>query len=386
MTQKPGRRSFALAMLSTTATALVPGALLPARALAREHRGGAVYVLSNQAAGNAVWVYQRDRDGALVFAGSVPTGGLGTITPPPPNGAAGIDPLASQNAVLYSDGLLFAVNAGSNDISMFRADDDGLELIDRVPSGGVLPVAVAVSGRLVYVLNAGGVPTISGFTIDRRRRLVPLANSTRSLPGGSAAAPAQVSISGDGETLVVTEKGTKAIDVFRLGREGVPTRVQSFASVGAVPFGFALTRRGYLLVAEAGTGTASSYDLDDGVLATVSGAVSLGGQRAPCWLVATRNGRLAFTGNAGTQAISSLAVAADGSLTLISAAAVSLGAAALDLALTPDNRFLYVRGATGSNASLPGIVSGFVVGADGTLTPINAVTNVPPGAQGIAAR
>src|SRR5690242_12181603 len=57
---------------------------------------GAVYVLSNQASGNAVQVYHRDADGTISFARSVPTGGLGTITLPPPGGAAGIDPLASQ--------------------------------------------------------------------------------------------------------------------------------------------------------------------------------------------------------------------------------------------------------------------------------------------------
>ena len=57
-------------------------------------QGGAVYVLSNQAAGNSVQVYHRADDGSLSFAGSVPTGGLGTITPPLPAGAAGIDPLA----------------------------------------------------------------------------------------------------------------------------------------------------------------------------------------------------------------------------------------------------------------------------------------------------
>ncbi len=382
------RRRFAPGLVSLTTLALGAVAAMAAGPALADEEPGAVYVLSNQAAGNSVWVYARHENGELSFTGSVATGGLGTITPPPPNGAPGIDPLFSQGALVYHDGLLIVVNAGSNDISLFRAEDDELRLLDRVPSGGVTPTGVAVRGGLVYVQNAGGTPNISGFVIDAsHRHLNPLPNSTIALPGGTAAGPGEVSFAAHGDFLVVTEKGTNLIDTFRVDGHGRATLASSSASVGNVPFGFSVTQSENLVVADAGSGAVSSYKVRrDGSLLTVSGAVSLNGQTAPCWLVTTANGRYAFTGNAGTQSISTLSVTRDGSVSLLQGVAASTNGAALDLGLTADSRFLYVRSAQGAHASLPGTVSGFKVGHDGSLTAINSLSNLPPGAQGIAAR
>jgi 6-phosphogluconolactonase (cycloisomerase 2 family) len=116
----------------------------------------------------------------------------------------------------------------------------------------------------------------------------------------------------------------------------------------------------------------------------LSASVSLNGQTAPCWLIATPNGRYAYTGNAGTGTIGSYAIGADGTLTLITGAAAALGASALDLGITRDGDFLYVREAVGSNAGAPGDITGFHVEADGSLTRVNTVVGLPPGAQGIA--
>src|SRR5881409_76188 len=108
------------------------------RAEDRDGRTGprAVYTLTNQVAGNAVAVFARAGDGTLTAAGSFSTGGAGT--------GAG---LGSQGAVtLSNDGrLLFAVNAGSNDVSVFQVDPQGLSLVSRTPSGGTLPISVTVS-------------------------------------------------------------------------------------------------------------------------------------------------------------------------------------------------------------------------------------------------
>ncbi len=78
---------------------------------------GAVYTLTNQVAGNAVAVFTRGADGRLTAAGTVATGGTGT-------GAS----LGSQSAVsLSNDGRwLFAVNARSNDVSVFAVSPAGL--------------------------------------------------------------------------------------------------------------------------------------------------------------------------------------------------------------------------------------------------------------------
>ena len=83
---------------------------------------GAVYTLTNSAAGNAVAVYDRDNGGHLTPAGSYSTHGLGT--------GAG---LGSQGAVILSKGnkWLLAVNAGSNEISTFSVDPVGLTFVDK---------------------------------------------------------------------------------------------------------------------------------------------------------------------------------------------------------------------------------------------------------------
>lgn len=85
-------------------------------AAAAENAVGAVFALTNAAGSNAVVMWQRSLDGRLNSAGSFATGGAG-------NGAG----LGSQGAVILSANhqLLFAVNAGSNDISTFRIGKGG---------------------------------------------------------------------------------------------------------------------------------------------------------------------------------------------------------------------------------------------------------------------
>ena len=121
---------------------------------------GAVYVLTNQSPHNSVMVFLRAPDGTLTFSDSFRTGGAG--------GGTGADPLGSQGALVLdpSQRLLFAVNSGSNEVSEFAVVGSKLLLIDKVPSGGQMPVSIAVFGAIVYVLNAGGTPNITGFSID----------------------------------------------------------------------------------------------------------------------------------------------------------------------------------------------------------------------------
>jgi 6-phosphogluconolactonase len=342
---------------------------------------GDVYVMTNQPTGSSVMVFHRDAAGMLTFVGSFASGGNGTGT--------GADPLGSQSAVVLSeDGrLLFAVNAGSNSISVFAVSGDQLELLNTVPSGGVMPVSLAVKHASVYVLNAGGIPNISGFNIDpATNQLVPLAGSTQNLLGGAAAAPAQVSFSPDGSVLVVTEKGTNFIDTFTVD-DGVAQPGVSFASSGTTPFGFAFGHDNAAIVSDAfggapGASALSSYKVDeDGNLVVISPALG-DTQTAACWVVVTQNGRFAYTSNTGSGTISSYAVSDGGNLTLLNVAAASTGngSTPIDMALSDNSHFLYVR--NGGN----GTISGFRVGADGSLTLVTSATGVPVGAQGIAAR
>jgi 6-phosphogluconolactonase len=325
---------------------------------------GAVYVMSNQPTGNSVLVYSRAANGTLTYAATYSTGGKGAGT--------GADPLGSQGALTLDSGFLLAVNPGSNDVSLFAIDGSKLTLLDRKPSGGQMPVSVAVKGLIAYVLNAGGTPNISGYLVDAfGKRLVALPGSQRPLAGGNSAQPAQVRFAPEGNELLVTEKGTQLIDTYSVDFTGYASSPTPHPSNG-------VTTRGYAIVSEAGSGAVSSYEVDGGKrLTSISASIPLG-QHAPCWLVTTGDGRYAYTANAGSGTISSLQIAADGTLSLLNPTAGTLSAP-LDMALSSRSKFLYVREGSGA-------VTSFRVMPNGTLEPLGSVTGIPPGAQGIAAR
>ena len=177
---------------------------------------GSVYALTNQASGNAVAMFARAADGSLAWQANVATGGTG----------AGSG-LGSEDALALSDDgrWLFAVNAGSNDVSAFHVTASGLSLTSRVASGGLRPISLTVHGGVVYVLNAGGDGNISGFRIGSDGALAGIPGSTRALSGTNVG-PAQVSFSPDGRWLVLTEKTTNRLDVYAVDGDGVAQRMK----------------------------------------------------------------------------------------------------------------------------------------------------------------
>ncbi len=109
----------------------------------RSDVAGAVYTMSNATAGNSILVFDRRADGhTLLPAVRYPTGGLGT--------GSG---LGNQSGLVLSPDQrwLFAVNAGSNEVSAFAVKPGGLELVDRINTGGNLPVSLALDRKLLYV-------------------------------------------------------------------------------------------------------------------------------------------------------------------------------------------------------------------------------------------
>jgi 6-phosphogluconolactonase len=335
---------------------------------------GAAYSISNAAGGNELVVYARSASGSLTPAASVSAGGLGT--------GGG---LASQGAVTVTDDgrTVLAVNPGSNSVAAFAVRPGGPELLNTASSGGIRPVSVAVHKHLVYVLNKNNLAlaTVSGFTLEEDG-LTPIAGSTRVLHAGATDA-AQVAFSPAGDVLVVTGRSSQRIDTFHVGADGLLSDLKSFdVAPGATPFGFDFDNKGHLLVSLAGVGGSSgaaSYDLDsDGSVSTITAPVETG-QRAACWLVASKNGRFAFVANAASSSVSTFAVSPAGELTDKGAVTID-GMTALDLALSKDGRYLYVL-AAGSH----GIVT-FRAGADGMLTHVDTEADVPAAAAGIAVR
>jgi 6-phosphogluconolactonase len=364
------RRDQTMSLRSLAATvALISAATLasPARAAS-----GAVYTMENAAGPNTVVVYSRASNGTLTQTQSVLTGGLGT--------GAG---LGSQGSLALSeDGRwLLAVNAGSNDVTVFSVAGGELTAVGTQVSGGIMPISVTVHNNTVFVLNAGGTPDITGFHLTTAGVLVPIPSVQKVLTGTG---PAEVSFNLDGTLVAVTEKTSNTIVVFSIDSG---TLIGPFisASAGQEPFGFAFGPHNLLLVTEAfnaaQNGSAvSSYQADAGAgLRLITPSLSTT-QTAACWLVITGHGRFAYAANAGSASISSYAVAQDGSLALINGVAGSTpaGTSPQDLALSAGSQYLY------NLAS--GTISEFQVAADGSLTPIGSITGLPASTVGLQAQ
>jgi 6-phosphogluconolactonase len=370
-----------LLMLATFTTVTFSEVRMPDRNIT----AGAVYVMTNQVT-NTVAVFRRSHTGTLTSVGEFPTGGAGDPVPQP--GDPPTDPLGSQGSLILGDNqFLFAVNAGSNQISVLKVGRNELTIVDVVDSGGVRPISLALHEDLLYVLNEGGTPNITGFTVNDDGTLTPLAGSTQPLIGGTSADPAEISFSDDGTLLVVTEKMGNRIDTYTVDENGLASAPIENPSNGMTPFGFAFNNGGSLIVSEAFGGApnqsaVSSYDApDSGILSVVSGSIP-NLQTASCWVVIPNNGKSVFVSNTGSGTISSYAIGNDATLTLINGTAADLGptSAPIDMALNNSSRFLYVI-AAGTQS-----VASFRLGRDGTLSLIDTDGGLPLGAQGIAAK
>jgi 6-phosphogluconolactonase (cycloisomerase 2 family) len=281
--------------------------------------------------------------------------------------------------------LLFAVNAGSNDISVLAVKNKKLKLVSKTPSGGVRPTSVTVHNDLLYVLNAGS-GTINGFRIDKHGALTPIPGSSRPTTGNAGGDPSEVSFSPDGKILVVTDKSPNIIDTYLVDKQGIATGPMLNLSNGATPFGFAFDHN-HLVVAEAdhslpNLSSASSYNVSStGTVTVISGSVH-NGQTGSCWLVITENGHFVYISNAGSSDLSSYMLQGNGTLTLLNgvAATTDAGSAPVDLALTDGSHFLYVLN------DVTGTIDGYRVAGNGSLTPVASAGGLPPDAQGLAAR
>jgi 6-phosphogluconolactonase (cycloisomerase 2 family) len=344
-------------------------------------RDGLVFVQTNELDGNRVVVFERGSDGRLERDATYPTGGKGGNAAP---GDAS-DRLASQGSLVY-DGrhkLLFATNAGSDSVSVFRVQGERLRLVDVDWSGGDFPASVAVKGNLVYVLNAGNDGRLQGFRIHGNG-LRPLDGSNRSLglantdPPNFLTSPGQVGFTPDGGKVIVTTKASKStIEVFRVRPDGRLSRSSvSNPSATPVPFAFVFDAAGRLVAGEAGMSSVTTYAIGrDGRL---SGAQSASdGQAALCWIVEARG--FHYVSNTGSNTLSSFRIDAAGRPTLVNAVAAATPAGPIDMAVPSSEEFLYAQTGTA------GTVEEFRVEGDGSLTRLGSVTGLPVGMEGIAA-
>ena len=336
---------------------------------------GAVAVASNAADGNAVLVFPRDRHGALGAPTAFATGGTGT--------GAG---LGNQGGLIhaYEGHFVLVVNAGSNDVSVFRRDGNSLDLVDRTPSGGTTPISLTARRGLVYVLNAGGDGNIAGFTLSDDGHLTALPGSIQPL-SGPAPGPAQIGFAPGGRRLVVTEKGTNRLTLYDVGDGGVASGPHSQASAGQTPFGFSFDRRGHLIVSEAsggapGASTVSSYRVGRDGLVGITAALPTT-QTAACWVAVSPDGRFAYITNTGSSTLTGLRIHPRGRLSLLGENGLSgtTGATPIDLAFAAEGRELFTLN-SGDHS-----ISGFLVRANGQLVSVSTTSGLPEAANGMTA-
>jgi 6-phosphogluconolactonase (cycloisomerase 2 family) len=332
--------------------------------------------MTNNADNNRIFVYSQTSSG-LRLEDKVATGG---------RGSGGVtDPLQSQGSLILSQdrSFLLAVNAGSGSISSLRVRHSGLDLVDKAPSGGSSPVAVAEHGGLLYVLNAGGNDSIVGFRLDWRGHLWRIPGAVTRLASNDSGA-AGLAFSPDGRFLAVSERLTNQIEVFPVNANGTLSAATATPANGQVAFSAAFAPNGALLVTEAGTRAITSYAVQaNRALTVISGSIATQGA-APCWHQITPNGKFAFVSNSGSSAIAGFSIGNDGSLAPLPGTVVGnnpAGAINLDIAISSDGKFLYTLN------SGNGTVGVFAIHQDGSLEDVAPVGGLQAasGLNGIAA-
>jgi 6-phosphogluconolactonase (cycloisomerase 2 family) len=374
--QRKTRIGVAVATVLAAAALGAPSASAAAdRDATHGHGRHAVFVQTDDPAGNRIVAYHRADDGRLTQAAAYGTGGRGGMV----QGSVA-DHLASQGSLTYDQehGLLYAVNAGSDTVSVFSVDGDRLRLVEQVGSGGGFPVSVAVHGDLVYVLDALNGGAVQGYRVEHGHLHAeagwhrPLGLDPNAMPQFTHS-PGQVGFLADGSGLVVTTKAnTNAIDVFAIDHSGAPADSPVVTTVpGAVPFGFVPDGRRGLFVTEAGPNTLAAYHVGSDGTATQQ-AVAATGQKGTCWVVAA--GDRLYTSNAGSSTLTGIRATDHGrQLTALGDTPTDPGT--VDAAASPDGRFLYVQ------TGVKGIVDEFAVNQDGSLRRIGEQT-VPKGTGG----
>jgi 6-phosphogluconolactonase (cycloisomerase 2 family) len=367
-----------LSKISILSTALIAGGITCVGAAEndRPDRSDAVFVMTNDASGNEVIAYDRTAYGALYSPQHYSTGGRGS--------GGTVDPLASQGSLTLSqDGnWLFAVNAGSGNLSVFRVEGSRLFLTDKIATEGSEPTSVTQHGNLVYVLNSAGSSSVVGFRFAGGR-LVRIPDSLEFL-SANLANPGSVALSPNGQFLVVTEKASNSIDVFRVLGNGTLSAITNNKNVGPGTFSATFAPSGVAFAAETGVAGAtngsalSSYAVQaNGTLTPVSSSLPTLGA-ASCWVEVTPDGRFVYTSNAGTASISGFAIGSNGALTAVPGTVVGVnpgGSTNIDISISADGKFLYSLNAA------KGTVGEFAIDpATGHLTNLGTIGGLPAGA------
>lgn len=356
--------------------------IAPVAALAQT-QDETVFAMTNAADKNEVIAFHANSRGDFSEGEHYSTYGRGT---------GGItDPLSSQGSLTLSSdhSFLFAANAGSGTISVFRVVRSSLIFVDQVPSGGGEPIAIAQFGNFVYVVNTAGNGAVVGFRLNPDGHLQQIQNALQFLTstgtGGSS-----ISVSPNGQFLSVIERIPNNIDTFRIQPDGTLSPIVVNHGTDPGVFAGAFAPNGSLIVVETGpagttnTSTISSYNVSaNGTISPITPSLPTFGS-VNCWDAITPDGKFVYASNSGSGTIAGFSIGKGGALTPIGSTLVATlpeGSTNLDIAVSGDGKYLFTLNSGG------GSVGVFAIQNDGSLESLGEIPGVPKsaGVNGIAA-
>ncbi|KAK0301663.1 hypothetical protein LTR82_018182 [Friedmanniomyces endolithicus] len=292
--------------------------------------GSAAYFLENDPAGNNIVSLEIASDGSLSNPTRIPTGGYGSSQVNASGFPNAADTLGSQGSVTVVDDWIFAVNAGSNTVSMFSIapeDPRHPQLVGKpVGTLGQFPISVDYSPRVqkACVLNGGAVAGVACFSVDPVRGLradgslhaipktIIMETTPPSGPPGSAA---QVLFAPDSSAIFATVKGNAGASPVKLGSllawplnggqisnsEPVVTQLPGIT----MDFGFTFIDNKIIFLADPSFGI-SLLSVKQDLTVTETRHTVIPGQSAICWTAYSPATNLLYAIDAGLNKTGSL--------------------------------------------------------------------------------
>ncbi|KAM0328521.1 hypothetical protein ACHAQA_004928 [Verticillium albo-atrum] len=299
-----------------------------------QQSGRAIYLLSNEAE-NSVVALPVGSDGMLSEGTSASTSGAGANSVDGSTGEpAAPDALVSQSALTIAGNSLFAVNAGSNTITMFTIDkNDPTKLTmagQPVAVPGEFPNTVAASAKhkIVCIGASGAVAGVSCASFSAKHgmgamdSLRPFDLQQTTPPVGPTNTVSQVFFSEDQKMLFTTVKGdptknnTGFLAAFSVaGNSGTGCAAVSQQGTQSSPEGTAVLFGSSVIpgstdifVTDASFGAAVlSIDTNSG-MAALKGKGTVDGQAATCWATVSPATGTAFVTDVGKNRLVEMSV------------------------------------------------------------------------------
>ncbi|CAF1264702.1 unnamed protein product [Rotaria sp. Silwood1] len=224
---------------------------------------GAIYTMSNGAEMNQIIVNRLNSNGQLTLIQTVDTNGTGVNT-------TAADPLFSQGSLQVYSNCLFAVNPGSNTLSMFSIDPwnaTKLTLVSVQAVKGWFPISVAVNSMYACVLTGGNATGIRCFTYNTSGLYV-ISSFDRDLtsyisqsfpPSGPKGTMSEIIFSADNSALIIAVKGYNntmpgylLFYPFNGSNMLATTPMKQTPTNGILPFSMTLVNMNGLLVTDPG--------------------------------------------------------------------------------------------------------------------------------------